>query len=116
MSVSIRELCDVKKCAKRLDNSEKQRGNIEDNLHRILKATNGYWIRYRYIYGWMDIDGYRYLTSLPYALNCQIVQHLDFENDECNLSNLLIDGVHLSGKGVQMYTQNIKKSINLNKI
>lgn len=41
MSVSIRELCDVKKCAKRLDNSEKQRKNIEDNLHRILKATNG---------------------------------------------------------------------------
>jgi hypothetical protein len=54
----------------------------------------------------------KYLEILPFVLKCQIVEHLDFEADAWKLAYLLADGVHISTKGLPIYTKNISNAIN----
>ena len=49
----------------------------------------------------------KYMESLPLAIYCEVVEHLEFETDAWQLAYMLADGVHMSPLGAKIYTQNL---------
>ena len=56
----------------------------------------------------------KYMESLPLAIDCELVEHLEFETDAWKLAYLLADGVHMSPKGLPIYIKNIMDTIKKN--
>ena len=48
---------------------------------------------------------------MPLAIDCELVEHLEFETDAWKLAYLLADGVHMSPKGLPIYIKNIMDTI-----